>query len=50
MQQGAQKIHEDIPAVPLAYEQAITGMDGTVKNFRSGGWAVPDFASLAAVG
>jgi peptide/nickel transport system substrate-binding protein len=47
MQQVAQKIHDDIPAVPLAYEQAISAMDSTVKNFRTGGWAVPDYTALS---
>ena len=47
MQQVAQKIQEDIPAVPLAYEQAITAMDTNIKNFRTGGWAVPDYAALS---
>jgi peptide/nickel transport system substrate-binding protein len=47
MQQVAQKLHDDIPAVPLAYEQAITAMDTSVKNFRTSSWAVPDYAVLS---
>ena len=36
-----------VPAVPLGYEVAISGLDGSVKNLVTGDWAIPDYVALA---